>query len=142
MLDEVEYKRFWSPEGNPEMWEDKPDGYMDDAEWFAFKSDEYGATLSDEDNLERDASGGYTIFPDGTILQWGSFLAHERNRPTVYFPIAFPNAVCSITGAVTNVGNTNETFIIENNTITTTSFCGICGNVYYDTPAYYMAIGY
>jgi hypothetical protein len=61
-------------------------------------------------------ANGYQRLPGGLILQWGADTATGQNH-TVTFPIAFPNAIFSVTVS----GIANGTYFIPYNTNPTTT---------------------
>lgn len=56
------------------------------------------------------ATDGYTFLPGGLIFQWGqSAIASSGTITTITYPLAFPNAVFSITIGMFNTANNSPT---------------------------------
>jgi len=85
-------------------------------------------------------TNGYQKLPTGLILQWG----YSQNG-TVTFPLAFPNACCSVVGTA-NLANSVDTDAVDIGTVSKTSFSlGVTKYPNTASPsgyAWWIAIGY
>lgn len=54
------------------------------------------------------STSGWQKLPGGLILQWGAFQTSTSGYTTLTFPIAFPNAMLAITGAVQGATNISQ----------------------------------
>jgi hypothetical protein len=82
------------------------------------------------------AQPGYAYLPSGIILQWGYFNSASSSNVTVTFPIAFPNAILSVTAGSTQI----QQYVCSTN-LTLTNFLArgsVTGSVF----GTYIAIGY
>ena len=91
--------------------------------------------------------GGYYIFPNGLIMQWGkvsNVLFDESHLEKVQFPILFPHKVLSVlasTRQAENAGGMRQIYIYDYNQKEATFFPGFTGKVLH-CDFFWYAIGY
>lgn len=83
-------------------------------------------------------TSGYITFINGTIMQWGQVTGTASSQ-SISFPIAFPNAVVSITAQFASTGSTGSSSWAVNQ-YTTTGFVFIAGNP--GATTFWFAVGY
>ncbi|MBC17026.1 MAG: hypothetical protein CL942_08240 [Desulfovibrio sp.] len=90
----------------------------------------------------NNASTGYTVMPNGLILQWGNTIASPSSS-IVTFPLAFPNSCCSVVaslgkdyGTLGNEAVTTHSYTLTQFTVRAEIGSGVSPNVYW------FAIGY
>ena len=96
----------------------------------------------DEGFLNSKSENGYTMLPNGLILQWGvdkNVPQGENTKPTL-FPIAFPNACFAVT--VAHYGAGQDISAMSFGTPTRTSATFRHNWAYTPTAVAYIAIGY
>jgi len=104
-----------------------------------------GYNVNMQSFLQSIAANGYCKLPNGLILQWGMFTTSPSGYTNITFPIAFPNALLSITDSIYADFNANLSIDFNMTLKTTTTIpCAAVtpAAAYYVISVCWFAVGY